>query len=211
MGVTLPPLGRGRHTGREKDVGAPPRCAEPRNSGALQQARGMKSHRRRLLQAAPDVALDRAANHRAAVPSNRQKGGDQGGSAKCAFPLAEAVPPRQSRSVLQPRRWGGCRPGPAGAPATRASPADPRGAATLPRPPPPPPAPRPIQSLPTPALLKLLDPRPHRCPASFRSAAGTETLPKPPEQSLVKAAGRGATKSGDGSGPRSAFQSWKAG
>lgn len=75
--------------------------------------------------AAPDVAIDRAANPGAAVPSSRQEGGDQGGSAKAVLPLAEAAPPRQSLTVLQPLRWGDCRPGTAKAPATRASPDDP--------------------------------------------------------------------------------------
>lgn len=39
MDDMLPP-GRSNHRVREKDVGAPPRCADPRNPGALQQARG---------------------------------------------------------------------------------------------------------------------------------------------------------------------------
>lgn len=153
----------------------------------------MKSRRRLLLHAAPDVAVDRAANRRAAVPSSRREGGDQGGSAKAALPLAEAAPPRQSRTVLQPPLRGGCGPGPARALATRAPPADPHGAATLPGPlpPPPPPAPRPIQSLPTPAALAL-KPLDHRCPASFPSAAGTKKAqPKAPEQSLAEAPGGG--------------------
>lgn len=94
----------------------------------------------------------------------------------------------KSRTVLQTLRRGGFGPGPARAPAALPCPADPRGAATLPGPPPPP-APRPICSLLTlaPLALKRLDPRPHRCPASFRSAAGLEeALPK---QSLVEATG----------------------
>lgn len=98
MGVMAPPPppGRGSHRAREKDVGAPPRCAGPRNLGALQHAMGtLESRRRLLLHAAPDVAVDLTANPRAAVPSSRQEGGDQGGSAKAALPLAEAAPPRQ--------------------------------------------------------------------------------------------------------------------
>lgn len=183
-----PPPGRSSHRVREKDVGAPPRCADPRNPGAFQQARGrMESHRLLLLHAAPDVAVDRAANPRAAVPSSRQEGGDQGGSAKAGLQLAEAAPPRQSRTVLQPLRWGDCRPGAAKAPVTRATPDDPRSAATnagtrilllFPQ------APRPTQSPPTLALLALtrLDPWPHRCPASCPSTAGAEeALPKPRE------------------------------
>lgn len=113
-----PPPGRSSHRVRGKDVGAPPRCANTRKPGALQQARGrMESHWRLLLHAAPDVAVDRAANPSAAVPSNRQEGGDQGGSAQAELPLAEAAPPRQSRTVLQPLHWGDCRPGAAKAPA----------------------------------------------------------------------------------------------
>lgn len=131
---------------------------------------------------APDVAVDLTANPRASVPSSRQEGGDQGGSAKAAFPLAEAAPPRQSRTVLQTLCWGGFGPGPAWVPAALPSPADSHG-------PPPPPAPRSIRSplTPAPFTLKRLDPRPHRCTASFLSAAGTEeALPKPREQSIVE-------------------------
>lgn len=171
-----PPPGRSSHRVREKDVGAPPRCADPRNPGAFQQARGrMESHRPLLLHAAPDVAADRAANPRAAVPSSRQEGGDQGGSAKAGLPLAEAAPPRQSRTVLQPLR-------------SAATNARTRILLLFPR------APRPTQSPPTLALLVLtrLDPWPHRCPASFPSTAGAEkALPKPREQSLVEATGGG--------------------
>lgn len=155
----------------------------------------MESHWRLLLHAAPDVAVDRAANPSAAVPSNRQEGGEQGGSAQAELPLAEVAPPRQSRTVLQPLHWGDCGPGAAKAPATRASPDDPRGAATKPGPSPPlPPAPRPTQSPPTLALLVLtrLDSWRHRCPASFPSIAGAEeALPKPLQQSLVAAMGGG--------------------
>lgn len=118
---------------------------------------------------------------RATVPSSRQEGGDQGGSAKTALLLAEAAPPRQSCTVLQTLRWGGFGPGPAKVPAALPSPADPHGAATLPGHPPFP-APRSIRSplTPAPFTLKRLDPRPHRCPASYPNAAGTEeALPKP--------------------------------
>lgn len=196
MDDMLPPPGRSSHRVRGKDVGAPPRCANTRKPGALQQARGrMESHWRLLLHAAPDVAVDRAANPSAAVPSNRQEGGDQGGSAQAELPLAEAAPPRQSRTVLQPLHWGDCGPGAAKAPATQASPDDPRGAATKPGPSPLlPPAPRPTQSPPTLALLVLtrLDSWPHRCPASFPSTADAEeALPKPLQQSLVEATGGG--------------------
>lgn len=159
---------------------------------------------------APDVAVDFTANPRATVPSSRHEGGDQGGSAKAALLLAEAAPPRQSHTVLQTRRWGGLGPGPARVPAALPSLADPHGAATLPGPPPPP-APRSIRSplTPAPFTLKRLDLRPHRCPASFLGAAGTEEeLPKPREQSLVEVTqggGERRARSGEGSGPRRAY------
>lgn len=136
----------------------------------------------------PDVAVDFTANLRATVPSSRQEGGYQGGSAKAALLLAEAAPPKQSRTVLQTLRWGGFGPCPARVPAALPSLADPHGAATLPGPPPLP-APRSIRSplTPAPFTLKRLDPRPHRCPASFPNAVGSEEeLPKPQEQSLVE-------------------------
>lgn len=118
---------------------------------------------------------------RATVPSSRQEGGDQGGSAKTALLLAEAAPPRQSHTVLQTLRRGGFGPGSAKVPAALPSPVDPHGAATLPGPSPFP-APRSIRSplTPAPFTLKRLYPRPHRCSASYPKAAGTEeTLPKP--------------------------------
>lgn len=58
MGIMPPPPGRSTHRERENDVGAPPRCTNPRDLGALPHARGMvESHRRLLLHAAPPTWL----------------------------------------------------------------------------------------------------------------------------------------------------------
>lgn len=151
----------------------PPAC---KGYGGVTQATSSSTPRPRR-----GCGLHSQSQPRATVPTNRQEGGDQGGSAKAALLLAEAAPPRQSRTVLQTLRWGGFGPGPAKVPAALPSPADPHGAATLPGHPPFP-APRSIRSplTPAPFTLKRLDPRPHRCPASYPNAAGTEeALPKP--------------------------------
>lgn len=146
--------------------------------------------------AAPDVAIDRAANPGAAVPSSRQEGGDQGGSAKAVLPLAEAAPPRQSLTVLQPLRWGDCRPGTAKAPPLGHPQTIPRGAATMPGPSPP----LPPSTEAHPVSTNPGSPRAHATgpvasPLSSilsRSTAGAEeALPNSREQSLVEATGGG--------------------
>lgn len=181
------------HRVREKDVGAPPRCADPSNPGAFQQARGrMESHRRLLLHAAPNVALEAQP-----IPALRSLPAGYRAGTKGARPRPRSHWLRRHRLAKTALSSSGCAGVTAGldakAPATRAS-------QTTPAAPPPcpnlllSPAPRPTQSPPTLALLALtrLDPWPHRCLASFPSRAGAEeALPKPREQSRVEATGGG--------------------